>query len=324
MSINPSHSHWDDQAPILYRCDTQTLSNRVIWRFFSIIIFPIVLYELFHRIIGTLVIVASKTPKAECTELRKKITPGKKFQYTRVIIETNGLKIDTVVIKNQKTPFKNRWVVFSGGSGTPYEKFLSDNKFEPLLEELNANGITFNYPGVGRSSGYATRPGMLDALNGVVNWVKEHKGVFIIIGFSIGGGIVSDLPYQEEALRILDRTFADFSNTVATSTNSKLLKIVAIISGWNIRPIASLTNQSPRAIILQSAKDLNHEEISDKSSIVHDTEIHEDDSLAAHFLALKAETQSPHLAIGIKDDHSFGWTEPAGLSRLIKKTINWQ
>jgi hypothetical protein len=285
-----------------------------------VLVFPIGFYQLAHFALGRLIIESSTISKKECRALRDKITPCENWKYQRIEVHTNGLKVDVVIMENKKTSSSKRWVVLSGGSGTTYEKFLLRDSLKTLLTKLNAHGVVFNYPGVGESSWWATRNNMNDALAAVVSYVKKHADEFIIIGFSMGGGVVSDLPHQGECLRILDRTFVDLTSTITTTLQSNFLGKVVSISGWNMSPAASLNRVKVPTMILQSAQGVDHAEILNKDQVIHDTVIHQNDTLASHVLGLPIRSNDHHV-IGIPDDHAFGWNNPERLATVIQEKL---
>lgn len=336
------------RAPIVYRYDTESKCSRYAYRFFSIILLPIALFDLLHALVGKIIVASSikwQHPKQLLDECMLKIlSPEQEAQeaqdrewvYKRITIAVDGYEIDAMIMGKPSTLNNGKWLLQSNGNDELYEEIIHEchfnqkNHFNEMLSSIESNAIFFNYPGVGSSSGMPNRKAMAKAYRAMLTFLEDSKrgiGASTIIGygFSIGGGV------QGEALRthqlkdgikyvfIKDRSFSDLSKVVSTLT-CRLLGFLVRVLGWNISSVESSKNLEAPEIIIQSCSRVNNQEcwphdiFRNFEDIQDDGVIHHQASLAWHFLKNEPGRQNQQF-LGMPGDHNF---QPEHYHELIR------
>lgn len=84
--------------------------------------------------------------------------------------------------------------------------------------DLGFNVVVFNYRGFGKSTGSPTEEGLIADADAIYRFLKEDKGFLpneiLGHGYSLGGGIVSEIALTHRIDIVLDRTFATFPDIV--------------------------------------------------------------------------------------------------------------
>lgn len=291
--------------------------NRV-WRIakdvLSVLFLPVGLYRAWHRVVGLAVVPASmrellaKVGLGKATDLDTldssvKVLLEKNWGLERLTIEADGQQIDVTLLKPPNAK-PDRWTLYSTGNAEQYEDILSsaeycENLFGP--GGLNTNVVFFNYPGVGKSGGFPSRSGSVQAYQTLLRWLEEKVKAKELIGFghSIGGGIqgeaIAGRP-KKEGVRycfIKDRTFSHLSGVAEDLTKKTMPKLGIILgpivkkivelSSWNIQTAkASLRTRYPEIVIQQNQYIAVPKEVAWKTAftVTDDEIINSDKSLA--------------------------------------------
>lgn len=261
----------------------------------------------------------------------------KSFKHKRITIEVDGYKIDAMILENSYVVDKDKWVLKSLGNASYYEKELNGMNFYNLLDKTNSNGIVFNYPGVGESSGFVSRSAMVKAYKAVLSFLeydKQNGGMgakeIIGYGYSIGGGVQGDalkthiLKNNIKYVFVKDRTFSKLA-PVASSIFCKLLGFLVKFFGWNINPIKSSKTLQHPEIIIQSTKDKTNVKkdgiIDNASLIVDDGVIPQKCSLG--FKLLSKNYNNKKTFIGTTKSHNED-IDYSFLAEEIKKSLDQQ
>lgn len=273
MLINflPSNTFYIDENPLIINADTQSKIIRIAKLLFSIIIFPIAVYNLSHALAGKILIPISSPsllPKNLRDDLKKCVkmladptlaNTNTELQFKRFTVKIDGYRVDGCLISNSSAK-NRRWVLRSNGNAEAYESTLAPpSSFIEFLKALEANGIVFNPPGVVNSSGFPNKNITVKAYQTILRLLENELAAEEIIGdsFSFGGGI------QGEALRshhlqehikyvfIKDRTFSSLSQ--AASSIHRFLGYLVKLVGWNMDVTASSKKLQATEIILQTA-----------------------------------------------------------------------
>lgn len=318
-----------ESLDVIYTSNTETKVYRIAKKIFSMIFFPIAIYNALHSLAGKLALLPASNPANYepnyANLLRTETSLDTDWKYKRITIEVDGYKIDAAIMGQEMTLNNGRWVLASNGNGEFYEQKLyygeTQTDFKQTLKELKSNAIVFNYPGVGSSSGAPDRAVMAKAYKAVLNFLEDEKngiGAKEIIGYghSIGGGV------QGEALKthslkknikyvfIKSRTFSDLSTTAA-NLNAPLsnfilqtLGLLVKLLGWNISSVESSKKLQAPEIILQTAKVKDYEILKDDAKIIDDGIIAPEASLAKAMLRTGLCANKDKLCIGIPETHN--------------------
>lgn len=321
-------------APVVYEVETEKRWVRIGKRVISVIIFPIGLYQLIHSLAGKLILPSSsskyrfetlrmfnrgrdsKNQFKDWNVFRAALIPkagDDNWKVKRITIRVDGQAIDAVIMGKAATLNNGRWMLYSGGNGESYETTLATSKINPILSEINANAILFNYPGVAASEGMANRTSMEKTYRAMLNFLEDKKnGVgakeIVGYGFSIGGGVQgsslhnykfkADVKYAF----VKDRSFSTLRQTVSKILSPPLGGLTALL-GWNFDSVKSSSKLSKPEIIIQAgiktlARDITNEKFEDfhpnffkretlyKMLVSSDGVIHEDATLASELLKM--------------------------------------
>lgn len=320
--------------PVTYIWNTQPKIIRIAKEIFSIIIFPIAIYHFLQAMAGKgFILPASRrTPEISVIE-RKKIVIEGEWKYKRLTIEVDGYKVDAMIVGKASTLNNGRWLLDSNGNNGHYEDKLANcYDFKKILSGLHGNGIVFNYPGVGASTGLPNKQAMEKAYRAMLNFLEDSKngiGAKEIIGYghSIGGGV------QGEALKnhplkkgikyvfVKRQTFSDLS-TVASMLTNKILGFLVKPLGWNLDSVQSSKKLQAPEIILQTAFVKKNEDISNSpEKIINDGVIPANASLAKVLLQDKNCPKKNKLFIGIPEGHNSPLSNPSYLVEKIEEQL---
>lgn len=234
-----------------------------------VLILSMGIYKLLQIIVGKIILPASspmitKVSKNDLDNARSKISLKGTWKYKRILIEADGYKMDSVIIGKPSTFNNGRWYLTSNGNGEFYEGKLFSGECRQVLHNLKSNALVFNYPGVGSSSGSASKKAMVKAYRAMLTFLEDkERGIgakeIIGYGFSIGGAI------QGEALKthplkkdikyvfIKDRTFSALSQLVSEMMG-RFLGFSVKCLGWEMDSVTSSKKLQVPEIILQTTK----------------------------------------------------------------------
>lgn len=321
----------------IYTYHTEHKTWRMAKNLISVIIFPIGVYRLIHALAGTIIVPASVPFKSKYADrIRNNLTADidvSNWKIKRVSIEVDGAIIDATIMGTASTLGNGRWVLASNGNSEFYETTLNDYAFRHFLTALNGNVISFNYPGVGSSTGMPNREAMAKAYRAMLNFLEDQEkgiGAREIIGYghSIGGGVQGDALLSHELKQTVNyvfvksRTFSDLT-TIASHLTIRLLGFLAKVFGWNISSVESSKQLMAPEIILQTANVSVNTDISTRpEAIIDDGVISAEASLAKKLL----DDQQPFLGnkyfMGIPEMHNDRITNPIDLVTKINEMLN--
>jgi len=318
-----------------YTYNTENKTSRIAKQVFSVIVFPVGLYKLLHVCAGKIIVPAS-TPslfaKNYASSNRSEIVLNKEWKYKRITVEVDGYKIDAMIVGKATTLNNGRWVLGSLGNAGFYEATLSQNtSFTQILSEIQGNGILFNYPGVGTSSGLPNRQALAKAYRAMLTLLEDDQrgiGAKEIIGYghSIGGGVQAEAIKKHELKNhikyvfVKDRTFSSLSAT-ASSLYTKALGFLVKILGWNINSVNSSINLKAPEIIMQTANVTQAQILESKESVKGDGIIADKVSLAKTLLNNTNCPTQNKVFIGIPENHDDVLENTTFLTSKIKKII---
>ena len=315
--------------PTTYRWDTEHKIIRIAKSIFSVIIFPIGIYQLIHRMVGRLVL---SDIYASPESLRKKIDLTGDWRYKRITIEVDGATIDAVIMGKPETLNNGRWIIHSTGNIGLYEYQLSaKNLFKSVADALESNMLVFNYPGRGASSGMPDRQALAKAYLAMLNFLEDKEigvGAKEIIGYgiSIGGGVQGDA-LESHTLKdgikyvfVKDRTFSQLEDVIS-SMFGKVVGFLAKLFNWNISSKASSKDLQTHEIIMQTADVETYEDLVDSSKILDDGVIDAKASLGKALLDNSACPKDKKVFIGIPEGHSSAIKNPSYLVDKIKACL---
>lgn len=321
-----------------YRWNSESSIRRIAKQVFSIIVFPVQTYKLLHSFAGKVALLPSATPtllgysKNYANYARSNISLNNMWKYKRITVEVDGYKIDAMIVGKASTLNNGRWVLASNGNGEFYEDKLScNNDFRRILSEIKSNGIVFNYPGVGASSGLPSREAMAKAYRAMLNLLEDQKngiGAKEIIGYghSIGGGVQGDalknhdLKKDVKYVFVKSRTFSDLSTTASTLTIKPLGFLVKIL-GWNMNNVKSSKQLQAPEIIMQTAAVEKCEQLSDSLKIIDDGIISAKASLAKALLDDNNFINQNKVFIGMEECHNERLSNPLFLAQTIERLL---
>ncbi len=202
---------------------------------------PYGLHQLIHLLAGKTAIIPAATPSLlrlpsnYAHASRRAIRLKKNWKIKRLTIKTNGNRIDAIIMGTPSSLATKRWVLYSGGNGEFWENSIQYKSLKEFLKLTKSNLITFNYPGVGSSTGTPTRKTVTMAYRAVLHFLEDPLAIgaeeIIAYGFSIGAAIQGEvmrnhrLKYRVKYVLIKSRTFSDLS-TAARYLSGRSLNLV--------------------------------------------------------------------------------------------------
>jgi hypothetical protein len=326
--------------PAIYTWNTESKIKRIAKQIFSIIIFPIGIYKLFHAAAGkfpvlpassTLFMRLRKFKIDDLHKLRGSYDLNGPSKFKRLTVEVDGYKIDAMIIGSKERLNNGRWILKSGGNSEYYETIGLNQSFIELMNKTQSNLLLFNYPGVVSSTGLPNRKAMAKAYKAMLRFLEdENKGLgakeIIGHGMSIGGGAQGEglkdyqLKRDVKYVFVKDRTFSDVS-TVASTMFRIPLGFLAKILGWNIRSVESSKNLKAHEIIIQTASVTGMEVIHDSSKIIDDKVISAKASLAKKLLDDPTCPKKNKTFIGMDGDHVSPISNPKFLADIINAKL---
>jgi len=324
--------------PVNYTWNTEHKIIRVIKQIFSVIIFPIGIYKLLHALVGKVALLPASNPallgfsKNHANDSRSGISLEGDWKHKRITVEVDGYKIDAVIVGTASTLNNGRWVLASNGNGEFYEDSLTnDGDFKQILSKVKGNGIVFNYPGVGASSGLPNRDAMAKAYRAMLALLEDqNKGIgakeIIGYGHSIGGGVQGDalkkhkLKKDVKYVFVKSRTFSNLSTTASILTIKPLGFLVKLL-GWNMDCVESSKKLQAPEIIMQTANVKNYEELNDSAKIIDDGVIPAKASLATALLRDNKCPKQNKIFIGMREEHNNLLNDPSYLAQKIETLL---
>ncbi|MGA8164658.1 MAG: CPn0927/CPn0928 family alpha/beta hydrolase fold protein [Waddliaceae bacterium] len=321
----------------IYTYDTEHKDNteHKVWRIakdiFSFII------RLPHSLIGALVVPASLQQLFNPTyanQQRRRLNPYNEgdWNYKRISVQTDGYTIDGYIVGKTSTLANGRWVLFSNGNAEFYEDQFVSHSFKSILTSLDGNGILFNYPGVGASTGMPNRNAMAKAYRAMLNFLEDQdKGIgateIIGYGHSIGGAVQGEalsthkLKEGVKYVFVKHQTFSDL-DTLVSQILLKPFGFLIKIFGWNMSSVESSKKLQAPEIIMQTANVETYTDISKRPDLIsHDDVIPAKSSLARALLEDETCPKDNKYFMGIPEGHNSGLRDPSHLAEKIQEIL---
>lgn len=257
---------WHDkvQPEIVYNYDTISKTRRIALICLAIIIFPIGLGLLAHKLIGKIMFNGWLTVNEHRKTFIESYVGSEEGSKTlakviakRINVLVDGFIVDAFICGRPENINNGKWVIVATGVGRCMEDMQGYFDHDQLHQQ---NYLFFNYPGVGASTGLPSKDQVVNSYNAMLHFLEDsEKGIgakeIVCWGRSIGGAI------QAEALKnhifqdqikytlVRDRSFSRLSDV---SWYTKILKFV----GWEFDGVAAsekLEELKKDEIILQTA-----------------------------------------------------------------------
>lgn len=321
--------------PATYVWNTQSKVIRVAKEIFAIIVFPVFIYNVVHSLVGKYagLLPASSLslmglPANYADSSRLSIDLESEWKYKRLTVEVDGYQVDAVVTGRASTFGNGKWVLDSNGNGEFYEDKLKKHEYKQFLADMDSNGIVFNYPGVGASSGSPNRFAMAKAYRAILSFLENEIKAKQIVGkgFSIGGGVQGDalngyaLKESVKYVFIKIKTFSDLASAASYLTLPILGFFVKLL-GWNMGSVESSKNLKAPEIIIQTASVFSTQEVNDASFISGDGVIAYEASLAKALLEDDSCPRDNKTFFGVTSDHNIPIYDTKFLIKKVKEYL---
>lgn len=321
----------------IYNIETESKVWRVVRFILSIIIFPVGLYWYIHSLVGRRIVIATNPEKMGypaniADQWRESLNLESSWKIKRLAIKVDGFKIDAAII-GQPTTFSNgKWLMSANGNGEFYEQKLNSYTFKRLLSSLGANGIVFNYPGVGASEGLPTRKALQNAYLAILKFLEDQKkGLaakeIFAVDRSLGGAVSAEALAQhtfKNNIRYVfwkRQTFGYLPDIISRLTHP-ILGLVARILNWGMAPAAASTSLPVNQIIAQTAKVNAYTDVSDQKDLIDDDGvIQASESLGKQLQVKRSTKQAENIFIGVPEGHNEDITEIETMAQLMEKHL---
>ena len=315
--------HNEVKTEIAYNYETISRIQRIAFICFAIIVFPVGLAILTHKLIGKIVFSGWLTVKGHQKRFMENYIGSvdnaqklPKVIAKRINLLVDGKIVDAFICGKPENINNGKWVLVATGVGRCMEDMDNYEEFDSSFQK---NYLFFNYPGVGASEGLPSKTQVVNTYTAMLHFLEDDKkGVgakeIICWGRSIGGAIqaesLKDHTFKNEVKYtiIRDRTFSRLSE-VAWYT--KVLKFV----GWEFDGLLAserLEELKKEEIILQTA----HQKPSITKSTLSETERLQKKDLYYN-------TEDPLKADRIIHDGTISPSSSLAYA-LLSKQANWQ
>jgi len=291
----------------------------------SLIIFPIFIYNTLSNFLARFCIYPATFKSAQSKILQAALAtfdPEGERKYKRFTVEVDGQLVDACLIGKESTLENGRFVLRTVGNNSNYK--IQDPDFDAYCDELNANAIVMDIPGVNLSTGFS-RPGIQKAYRAMLKVIGSKKGfnanTIIGHGFSIGGVVqaegINGHPLKDRIKHVFvkDRTLSTI-NTYA----GWALGLVGTIFRWNQSALDSSRNLKAKEIIIQTANVLKDQVIEDPQLIMDDKKIKAYVSLGKPLLE-ERNKYPDKIFIGTPKNHYDGFIEPKFLAGIVNEML---
>lgn len=133
----------------------------------------------------------------------------------QLIKTADGHNLEAIFVPSQIKNARQAVFICSGGLES-HE--MHSYPIAKAYYDLGFNVIVFNYRGFGNSSGFPTEEGLIEDAETIYRFLIREKGFhsYEIVGhgYSLGGGIVSQIALSQGIDIVLDRTFITFPDVV--------------------------------------------------------------------------------------------------------------
>ena len=301
---------------VSYSKTAKLTQDQRIKQLLKFIIFPDVLHRTLHYLAAKIIFLPSASTLISKTNLQTlanqrsfNLTSNDNFSYKRIKIESDGNMLDVVIAVNREAGINpKRWTLFSNGNGEFYENKAVQDNYTGLMTKFKSNGIFFNYPGVGASTGAPSRQAMKRAYEAVLEFLESEDGIgakeIIGYGHSIGAAVQAEalanhtFSDQKKYVFIKSRTFSSMSALAASYF--KPLGLLVKLVGWDLEVAKNSAKLKQHEFILQTTKKDKKEQ---KSTPTSDGLISRTGSLAYKLLKEKKEWDNK-MTCGVTEMHN--------------------
>ena len=192
----------------------------------------------------------------------------KGFIVRHIKLERDGVPLSGLLIGHSSTIKNKKWALQALGNCQPIEDAYG---FAENYKETGYNLLLVNYPGVGRSQGFATPKTMGESQETAIRFLEEtlQAEKIILAGYSIGGGAIGEAILQHDFpedtskyLVVRQMTFSRISTLAAHLFRECFCKnFTENLVHWascemdNVKSSQKLQNLNIREIIIQGEED---------------------------------------------------------------------
>lgn len=269
-------------------------------------------------------------------KIESKVDKGK-YAVLRFSVEVNGHLIDAMLLGKPDNINNGRWILQSGHNMDSLESSAAyPFEINRRINNLNANYLLFNYPGVGCSEGAPTQEDLVATYHAMLKVLEEDVKAKEIIpwGVCLGGGVqgeaIKDYEFKKDIAYVFvkDQTFSSVdaaplgmlsewkNNSVAEMRLAgkilpdkilgPLAKNVCKAGGWTLESVSSSTRLDklniPEVIIQNAITENPHH----KKEIIGDGMISVRAALASKLIEQNWKCKE---FIGIKTEHTKLYSE---------------
>lgn len=325
----------------------QSKTARVAKSIFSTLFFPWKIYDFLHSTLGRYMFHASASA-TDANEAREHIDLSTEWKFHRFSLLVNDAPIDAILVGRPSTLNNGRWMVFSLGIKGIYELQLAADlaghspqfrSIQKLLDATAANGVFYNYPGMGVSKGDLSVEGTKNAHEAIVRYVEDdlHARAIIDKAHSFGTGnqaLVWESHQPKEGISyvlVKEKGFVDFSDVMSYCAG-RIKGIVTSILGWGIHTIPSSDHvQIPEIHIMSVSHIVHPQRFTSMSEIdasgvnpalpgYNDLTIPASSSSALYYLSHPSQN-GRKIIIGVPGTHAEPIEEPQVLAEAIEEAL---
>ncbi len=340
----------------LYSYQTESKIWRMVKKILLILLFPIGLLVLIYRVLqakfGGMILQAPKASTPEvCAKMRSQLVNRYKdgeWKLKRISIQVDDWALDATIVGKPSTLNNGTWLLFVPGSDKCCESTLlnQERDLPAILEQIEGNGIYFNYPGVAGSEGVApNKETLAKACRAVLRFLEDDVEAKRIVchGYSLGGGALGSA-LEEHPLKddvryccVYDHSFSDAAAVASAQMNSSLAGLVLKSLGWNLDAVNSTKKLKAQQIVIQTVDSTklpqgsNYMDLNDPKLLVSDgSAIQPEATLAYALLNDPHRPKERQQIIGVRASHFAPFDAPGGqnqdafvpyLARQIKKAL---
>lgn len=337
-----------------YKIELENRILRIAKRVLSYVLFPIAIYQYLHSYAGKYQLLKMGCDR-EYQLLHGKSIDDKRldmmsdphWKVKRLAIEVDGFIIDAAIMGTEATLGNGRWLMHTCGSDSSYESVMGQvdpanpqKDIKNLLKEIDANMISFNYSGIGASTGAPSASAMIKAYKACLRFLEDQdRGLaakeIITHSRSLGGGVEGEVlkthEFQDDIkyVCIKDKTFESVSKAayyLFQNATGIFLSALIKIFGWDFSPFPyrKLDIANVKEIIIQSSIYADYVSITNRENLdvfKYDGSIPPKASLARAILADRNISLKNKVILGVPDNHYSGFSNIPILASCIKHLL---
>ena len=305
-----------------FRYESTSKVKRYAWNFFSVIFPLILLYRGIHAFIGSGIL-----HDAIKKDLRNAPSALEKYNCERLSLIVDGVQVDAKILR-RKGDSSSSWITHALGSDRPYALEMNqESTTDRLMEKTSSNAILFNYPGVGKSKGFANRDLLVATQRAVFDYLqhKERAKKIIAVGSSLGGAVQAEAlnGYQfEKGVKAVSVKLHSISRATdrAKKSAGSLAKAILYFFGWEMDVVKrSKTLKIPELIFQDSLRETGTE-LTEQSQIKHDDVLLKEETLGWHVVSENKATRKVY-SYNARHCHSMDDVAALTIGNLVKQAL---